>query len=103
MWRAVAFAVLMHLTLDFSDPNLPGALKFDADQSVDAVSTHVRGHIVAAKPSIVPVPGPLASPVETSLRVVAGIAPRPVINVVRVDLRPRGLLHWLAPASPDDH
>jgi len=101
MWRAVAVAVLVHLTLDFADPNLPGALNFDADQSVDAVSTHVHGHIPAPKPPMAP--ELLASHVVTPLRAFASIPRPPVINVVRVDLRPRGLLLSVAPASPGAH
>jgi hypothetical protein len=63
MWRVFAFAVLVYLALDFADPNLPGVLNFDVDQSVDAVSTQMRGHIPAPKPPMVP--EPLASPVVT--------------------------------------
>jgi hypothetical protein len=101
MWRAFTFVVMVYLTLDFADPNLPGALNFDPDQSVDAVSTHVRSQFPAPKP--VMLPEHLASPVETPLQVFASIPTPPVTHAVRVDLRPRGLLVSVAPASPDDH
>jgi CheY-like chemotaxis protein len=40
-----AFVLLVYISLDFSDPNLSGALNFDLDQSVDAVHTQLRGRI----------------------------------------------------------
>ena len=55
MCRRIAFLLLVYISLDFSDPNLPGALNFDVSQSVDAVHTQLRGQLPVAKSSILPV------------------------------------------------
>ena len=101
MWRALCVAVLMSFALDFCDPYSPGVLDFDADRLIDAASSHVRAHIPGTKPLMTP--EPVASSVVRPLQVAVGMARLPIINVVRVDLRPRGDLLSLAPASPDDH
>jgi hypothetical protein len=101
MWRALALAVLMYLTLDLSHPNLPGALNFDADRSVDAVARQVRAPSPVVEPLMMP--DRAACRVVTPHRLSSTNTPLPVINVVRVDLRPRGHLLSFAPASPDDH
>jgi hypothetical protein len=101
MWRVLCFAVLMSFALDFCDPYSPGVLDFDADRLIDAASSHVRAHIPVTKPLMTP--EPVASPVVRPLRVAVCMALLSIINVVRVDLRPRGHLLSFAPASPDDH
>jgi len=98
--------LLVYITLDFSDPNLPGALNFDLNQSVDAVHTQLRGQLPVAKTSILPAsPGPdvlpmAATPLEaTTIRPII-VAPRTPVSYVR----PRALLsHARQPSSTDPH
>jgi len=101
MWRVLCFVVLMSFALDFCDPYSPGVLNFEADRLIDAASSHVRAQIPVTKPLMTP--EPVASPVVRPLPLAVCMALSPILHVVRVDLRPRGHLLSLAPASPDDH
>lgn len=105
MWRVVVFALLVYISLDFSDPNLPGALNFDLDQSVDAVHTQLRGQLPVAKISILPV-SPLVKKVSLPVAV-DPVAIRPVILATRMppsDVRPRALLsNARRPSSTEPH
>lgn len=104
MWRRFAFVLLVYITLDFSDPNLPGALNFDLEQSVDAVHTQPRGQLPVAKISIHP-----ASTIADDVRLLAPVetaAVRSVIVAIRTpsDVRPRArLLDARPPSSPEPH
>jgi len=106
MCRRLVFMLLVYITLDFSDPNLPGALNFDLNQSVDAVHTQLRGQLPVAKTSILPAsPGPdvlpmAATPLEaTTIRPII-VAPRTPVSYVR----PRALLsHARQPRSTEPH
>jgi hypothetical protein len=103
MWRAITLILLIYVTLDFADPNLPGALNFDLSQSVDGVQSHLRGQSPIAKG--VTVPAPVFGQVMT--------APKPQLparqvsvigRTTPVDLRARGLLSAvLASDSPEPH
>jgi hypothetical protein len=103
MWRALTLSLLLYITLDFSDPNLPGALNFDLDSSVDGVHTQLRGHPTIAKGATVPAPV-FVQEVTTPK---THTAPRRVSVIVRTpaaDTRPRALLsRVLASDSPDAH
>jgi len=106
MCRRLVFLLLLYISLDFSDPNLPGALNFDLNQSVDAVHTQLRGQLPVAKISILPAsPGldvmPMAAtPLETTTI-------RPVVVALRTpasSARPRALLsHARQPSSTEPH
>ena len=104
MRRWFALVLLVYVTLDFSDPNLPGALNFDLDQSVDAVHTLLRGQLPVAKISTLPV-SPLVdgtrgtAPLET-------VTVRPFIVARRSSsfVRPRALLaNARPPGSTEPH
>ena len=99
MWRAFAIALLMYITLDFSDPNLPGALNFDLDQSVDAVHTQLRGHLPVDKTSIDRV-SPSPDVVQLSARPEAAPV-RSLAVTLRTPtyVRPRALLSEARPLS----
>ena len=103
MWRAITVILLAYVTLDFADPNLPGALNFDVDQSIDGVHTQLRGQSLIAKGVSVPTPLFVQDATERKPQ----IMPRPVIVAVRmppVDARPRALLsRVLASDSPEAH
>jgi len=103
MWRGLAFVLLVYVTLDFSGPNLPGALNFDLDQSVDAVHTQLRGQLPGV--SVLAV-SPLAETVALPVAV-APIAIRPGIVAPRTppaDVRPRALLSSArGPSSTEPH
>lgn len=46
-------ALLLYLALDFGNPLMPGAVSFDADESVDAMrGGEVRGHQEATVPPV---------------------------------------------------
>jgi hypothetical protein len=99
MCRRLAFVLLLYISLDFSDPNLPGALNFDLDQSVDAVHTQLRGQLPVAKTSLLP-----ASPIVDGVRLLAAfeVTARPVIVTTRTPrsyVRPRVLLSNARPPS----
>jgi hypothetical protein len=100
MWRRLVFLLLVCISLDFSDPNLPGALNFDLDQSVDAVHTQLRGQLPVAKTSIQPVV-PSADDVRL-LALAEPAAVRPVTPSIRRApsyVRPRALLADSRPRS----
>ena len=103
MWRALIVIVLTYVTLDFADPNLPGALNFDLDQSIDGVHTQLRGQSPVAKG--VGVPAPLF--VQDARDRKPQIMPRPVTvspRMTPLGARPRALLsRLLASDSPDAH
>ncbi|HEY7519901.1 MAG TPA: hypothetical protein VIE36_16560 [Methylomirabilota bacterium] len=103
MWRAITVILLTYVTLDFADPNLPGALNFDIDQSIDGVHTQLRGQSPIAK--AVSVPSPLFVRAATERK--TPIVPRLVtvsVRVAPVDARPRALLsRVLASDSPEAH
>jgi hypothetical protein len=100
MWRRrLAFMLLPYVSLDFGDPNLPGALNFNLDQSVDAVHTQLRGQLPVVKTSILPVPplveGPrLLAPLEAARIRAFVVITRPPSYV-----RPRALLASARPPS----
>ena len=102
MWRTVAFALLVYISLDLSDPNMPGALNFDLDKSVEAVQSQARAKLPPAAISVPPV-----APSINEGTVFAQFAlVRPVISVTRtlpVHVRPRAVLSARVPAAPDDH
>jgi hypothetical protein len=97
--------LLVYVSLDFSDPNLPGALNFDLDQSVDAVHTQLRGQLPVAKSSILTV-SPVVNDMRLSSALDAGAA-RPVVVAIRTppsDVRPRALLSTArTPSSTEPH
>ena len=99
MCRRLVFVLLVYVSLDFSDPNLPGALNFDLDQSVDAVHTQLRGQLPIAKTSLVPV-----SPIVDGVRSLAPFeaTTRPAVVTSRTPrsyVRPRALLSNARPPS----
>lgn len=103
MWRAVTCLLLLYVTLDFADPNIPGALDFDIDQSVDGVHTQLRGQSPIAKAGVVPAPvfQQDIAPVKTH---VAPQRPRVIARTTSVDVRPRALLsRLLISDSPEAH
>jgi hypothetical protein len=105
MWRPLVFVLLVHITLDFSDPNLPGAFNFDSNESVDAVYTQARKQLPIARTSLVRDWSVLNEvPLSTS---VDGRPFRPVIGVERTSLLnvgPRALLsHAERPSSTEPH
>ena len=102
MWRTVACALLVYLSLDFADPNMPGALNFDADKSVEAVPSQARAKLPPAAISLVP----LAPSINDAAVFAQAALVRPVISVARtlpLNLRPRAVLSARAPAPADDH
>ena len=106
MCRRFVFMLLLYISLDFSDPNLPGALNFDLSQSVDAVHTQLRGQLPVAKTSILPVsPRPdvvpmLATPLEATTVRPISVATRTPASYVK----PRALLsHARQPSSTEPH
>ena len=103
MWRALTCVLLLYVTLDFADPNIPGALDFDIDQSVDGVHTQLRGQSPIAKAGVVPAPvfQQDRAPVKTH---VAPQRPRVIARATPVDVRPRALLsRLLISDSPEAH
>ena len=96
--------LLVYISLDFSDPNLPGALNFDLDQSVDAVHTQLRGQLPVAKTSLAPL-----SPVVDGVRLLVAFeaTARPAIvtdHPRRSSVRPRALLaNARPPGSTEPH
>jgi hypothetical protein len=103
MWRTLTLILLTYVTLDFADPNLPGALNFDLDQSVDGVHTQLRGHSPIAKGATVP--APVFGQDMTAAKV--QLPPQQVSLLVcrsPLDLRPRAQLSRVpAPDSPEAH
>lgn len=102
MWRAIALALLAYLSLDFADPSLPGALNFELEKSVDAVSSQPRAKLPPAIISVPPVPPPIAEAALFS----PAMSARPVIAVARtlpLHLRPRAVLSARPPVAADDH
>jgi hypothetical protein len=104
MRRWFAFVLLVYISLDFSDPNLPGALNFDLDQSVDAVHTQLRGQLPLAKSFILPV-----APIVEGARVlppleIAAVRPVTVTSRTPSYVRPRALLaNARPPSSTEPH
>jgi len=105
MSRRIAFVLLVYVSLDFSDPNLPGALNFDLDQSVDAVHTQLRGQLPVVKAATLPV-SPLVKKMSLPVAV-DPIAIRPGIVASRMrpsHVRPRALLsNARRPDRPEAH
>jgi len=103
MGRAFALALLVYVTLDFADPNLPGALNFDLTQSVDGVQTQGRPQLPVMKDINVRAPLTVANADDAATRP----APRAVSAVVRrplVEVRPRAVLsRALPPDSSETH
>jgi len=103
MLRALNLVLLLYITLDFADPNLPGALNFDLDQSVDGVHSQLRGQSPIAKAATVPAPIFVQEVALSKARV----APRRLGVTVRtpgVNVRPRALLsRVVASDSPEAH
>jgi hypothetical protein len=103
MRRLLVLALLVYLALDFGDPSMPGALNFDPDQSVEAVSTQPRE---GAPVSII---AALSSPVlvTTTTQVLRQdtpknrVAPADRRKLTRLQ-RPRALLSQ-TPTSPEAH
>jgi hypothetical protein len=105
MSRRIAFVLLVYVSLDFRDLNLPGALNFDLDQSVDAVHTQLRGQLPVVKTTI---PPGSALVEKMSLPVaIDPIAIRPGILASRMPpsrVRPRALLsNARRPDPPEAH
>jgi hypothetical protein len=106
MWRAFAVMLLVYVALDFCDPNLPGALNFDLDQSIDAVHTQVRGQLPVCKPSILS-----ASPNADDPRLLTSLEVSTVrscgVHLARRNssyVRPRALLSEASPpGSTEPH
>jgi hypothetical protein len=102
MWRTVACALLVYLSLDFADPNMPGALNFDLDKSVEAVPSQPRAKL---PPAAISVP-PVAPSINEAAVFAQAALVRPVIAVARtlpLHLRPRAVLSARVPAAADDH
>jgi hypothetical protein len=103
MLRALTLVLLLYITLDFADPNLPGALNFDLDQSVDGVHSQLRGQSPIAKAATSPAPVFVQEVALSKARV----APRWLGVTVRtpgVNVRPRALLsRVVASDSPEAH
>jgi len=103
MWRAITLVLLIYISLDFADPNLPGALNFDLDQSVDGIHTQLRGQSPIAKGATVPVPV-FGRDVAAPKAQVVPRQPTILVRTAPVDLRPRALLsRVLPPDSPEAH
>jgi hypothetical protein len=104
MWRALTYVLLLYMTLDFSDPNLPGALNFDLSQSVDGVHTQVRGQLPVAKPATAPAPPTVDAPVTTSAVEVDGTPgePRALRMPQLVNPKPRAHLSAARSSSSTD-
>src|SRR5262245_62274725 len=102
MWRFSILALLLHLSLDFANPNMPGALCFDPDQSVDAIRTEARADapatVLAVRSPQPPAAAIAPPPPEVPRSAAASIASR-----VTWSLRPRALLSVPASASPEAH
>ncbi len=104
MRRWFVCVLLVYVSLDFSDPNLPGALNFDLDQSVDAVHTQLRGQLPVAKSSILP-----ASPILDGTRLLApgevvNVRPLVVLRRAAACVRPRAFVrHARPPDSTEPH
>jgi len=102
--RVFAFTLLIYLSLDFADPNMPGALNFDPDQCVEAVQGRaLRAGLPA--PSAADLP-PIAMPIlelEDTLGYPsvnpAVHAPRRLPRVTRA----RAVVSDCAAAAADDH
>jgi hypothetical protein len=103
MWRALTCVLLLYVTLDFADPNIPGALDFEIDQSVDGVHTQLRGQSPIAKASVVPAPVFQQDMAPLKAHVVPQ-RPRVIARTMPVDVRPRALLsRLLISDSPEAH
>jgi hypothetical protein len=102
MWRLLVSAILLYVTLDFADPMIPGALNFDADQSVDGVyAKDVREHAPSVAVSARPDVGVVA---DGDRRPVSARAVTPSVHhsVARIT-GPRTLVSESRSSSPDDH
>jgi hypothetical protein len=103
MYRLFVVALFAYITLDLADPNLPGALNFDPDQSVTAISTQSRTTapapmLMVLSPQTVAVMIATVSPETPPQPPGPTIAPR-----VTWGPRPRALLSARTSASLDTH
>jgi hypothetical protein len=102
LWRVFVSAILVYLTLDFADPMMPGALNFDADQSVEVV--YVKDVQVPAPDVAVSLLPHLDYTTMTEKLALAGRVVKPVTRVETVRIRgPRALVSESASSSPEDH
>lgn len=103
MRRVLRLLLVVYVTLDFADPNMPGALNFDPNESVDATYSAPR----TVLPTIKEFVSPLLPQAQTVRTAAADFQPpRPIVHVrvVRFELRPHALP--AVPVSPppsDDH
>ncbi|HEV8436946.1 MAG TPA: hypothetical protein VGT40_02525 [Methylomirabilota bacterium] len=75
--RRLALLIAFYITLDFANPWMPGALNFDADESVDGIT--IQHH--QPRPQFGPVPTPV--PLRAELRPARqGAAVRPAAPAV---------------------
>jgi hypothetical protein len=75
MWRLFVSGVLLWVTLDLATPQMPGALKFNPDESVDVVDAK------GSRPIL-----PAAAAVPLAVASTPGVLEDPL---VRVDAAPR--------------
>jgi len=101
--RACALVLLIYVSMDFADPNMPGALNFDLNQSVDATYSTPRALVSGANAASSPVPPELrtarlvAEPHESPRRITL----RPVVRQEHKPHTADSIRE--APASSDDH
>ena len=98
----LAFLLLLYVTLDFSNPMMPGAVSFDPDDCVEAVRA---GRLTTPADAVAAVPAPAPSRFEPVRRAVLPRAP--VMSPAPPRERPAHA--WRTPAPPpapdrsDDH
>lgn len=92
--RLLTLAVLVYLTVDLTDPLLPGAFNFDPDTSVEIIVTRAHG-LGATTPT-------LARPIDRATSVTRDhemVPARPTIRPQAPRARPLVHAHLRAPIS----
>lgn len=101
--RAVIFAILVYVALDFSLPTMPGAFVFDPTESVESVHAKRDASIdVAVRIALLPNRSALTDPGAEAARIMPAPRTRAPMSHVRARNLPRAALDPSPPAE-DPH
>jgi hypothetical protein len=101
----LGWVLLLWVSADFANPMIPGAVRLDPDESIDAVARHSAGHIPLPSPAVARHPDRPECPVGVGI--VEPESRRPILPGRRWSLPLRALRHppdSLTAAGPtEDH
>jgi hypothetical protein len=102
MRRVLVLVLALYVLADFAWPLMPGSVKFDPDDCVDAIVAPVRENTVGATPTLPPPPPARDGEVVTDRPVVVRALERPAPAWAPVLSRAR-LGSADSPSAPADH